>query len=114
MTAQSLFEHAGLALTDVRFTVRDISTAYALVREGMGVSLVLESNPPEDMRNLRALPLAPAVYREFGLVRSQAGQKSRAVSALWSTIDTIVGSTTNASTQPARPSVAKRSSRRLG
>lgn len=89
MNAQSLIEHAGLALTDVRFTVRDPATAHALVREGMGVTLVLASTLPEDMRGLRALPVAPAIYREFGLVRSRAGQNSRAVSALWSLVDSV-------------------------
>jgi DNA-binding transcriptional LysR family regulator len=100
-TPQSMFEQAGLALTDVRFRVRDISTAYALVREGMGVSLVLASTLPEDMRNLRVLPLTPAIHRELGLVRSQAGQKSRAVSALWATIDAII------KPAPKNPGLAK-------
>jgi DNA-binding transcriptional LysR family regulator len=92
VNAESLFEHAGVELVDVRFTVRDITTAHALVREGMGVSLMLASTLPEDMRNLRALPLMPAIYREFALVRSQAAQHSRAVSALWGMIDAAVSS----------------------
>jgi DNA-binding transcriptional LysR family regulator len=103
LNAESQFERAGLALTDVRFTVRDISTAYALVREGMGVALVLESGLPEDMRNLRALPVTPAIHREFGLVRSPAGEKSRAVAALWAMIDTTVKPTAVTNEQPAKP-----------
>jgi DNA-binding transcriptional LysR family regulator len=58
-----------------------------LVREGMGVSLVFASTLPEDMRNLQALPLMPAIHREFGLVRSPAGQTSKPVSALWNMIE---------------------------
>ncbi|GFZ87674.1 LysR family transcriptional regulator [Dyella caseinilytica] len=97
--AQSLMENAGHALTDVRFTVRDPSTAHALVREGMGVALVLASTLPEDMRNLRALPVVPAIHREFGLVRSQAGQHSPAASALWGMIDSTIRATTIADAQ---------------
>lgn len=79
----SLARKAGLALSDIRVTVRDWASACALVREGMGVAVVPESTLPADMRQLRALPLAPATRREFGLVRSAAGLQSPAVGALW-------------------------------
>jgi DNA-binding transcriptional LysR family regulator len=91
ITVQTLMEQAGLALTDVRFTVRDLSTAHALVREGMGLTLLLASTLPDDMRNLSALPVSPAIHREFGLVRSQAGLDSRAVTALWDMIGASIG-----------------------
>jgi len=83
VNGQRLVESAGLKLVDVRITVRDWASACALVREGMGVALVPASTLPDDMRNLRALPLTAGIHREFGLVRSQAGQNSRAVSAFW-------------------------------
>lgn len=79
----SLARKAGLELNDIRVTVRDWASACALVREGMGVAVVPESTLPSDMRQLRALPLAPAARREFGLVRSTAGRQSAAVGALW-------------------------------
>jgi DNA-binding transcriptional LysR family regulator len=83
VNGQRLVQDAGLELTDVRVTVRDWTSASALVREGMGLALVPESTLPQDMRNLRAIPLAPLIHREFGLVRSVAGQKSTAVTAFW-------------------------------
>lgn len=45
--ARTLAEAADLALTDVRMEVRDWASAIALVREGVGVSLVPESTLPE-------------------------------------------------------------------
>lgn len=83
----SLARQAGTNLTDVRVTVRDWTSACALVREGMGVALVPESTLPIDMQHLRALPLAPAIQREFGVVRSAAGKQSAAVGALWDHIE---------------------------
>nr|WP_036237066.1 LysR family transcriptional regulator [Massilia sp. JS1662] len=79
---QSLVERAGLRLPDIRVTVRDWASACMLVREGMGVALVPESTLPEDRRGLRVMQLAPPVYREFGLVCSEAGKASRPVQAL--------------------------------
>lgn len=83
VNALSLARHAGLALADVRVTVRDWASACALVREGMGVALVPESTLPQDMRGLRALPLVQPIEREFGLVRARAAAGSAAVAALW-------------------------------
>lgn len=83
MNGQSLAQQVGLDLTDIRVTVRDWTSACALVREGMGVAVVPESTLPPDMRSLRALPLTPAIHREFGLVQSNAAQASPAVAALW-------------------------------
>jgi DNA-binding transcriptional LysR family regulator len=66
----------------VRVTVRDWASACVLVREGMGVALVPESTLPEEQRGLRVMPLVPTIYREFGLVCSEAGKSSRPVQAL--------------------------------
>lgn len=82
MNGNSLMAQAGLALSDVRVTVRDWTSASVLVREGMGVALLPESTLPEERRGLCVLPLMPATHREFGLVCSQAGTASRPTQAL--------------------------------
>jgi DNA-binding transcriptional LysR family regulator len=79
--AQSLAAQAGVTLADVRVTVRDLASAAVLVREGLGVSVVPESALPQDQRGVRVMQLQPRVYREFGLVCSQAGRDSPAVQA---------------------------------
>lgn len=73
----SLAAQAGLALSDVRVTVRDLASAAVLVREGMGVSIIPESALPASTRGVRALPLQPPAWREFGLALSQAGSNAR-------------------------------------
>jgi DNA-binding transcriptional LysR family regulator len=80
--AQSLAGQAGLKLSDIRVTVRDLASAAVLVREGLGVSVIAESALPEDRRGLRVMQLQPPAYREFGLVCSEAGRASAAVQAL--------------------------------
>ncbi len=81
--AQRLAEHAGLALSDVRMTVRDWSSAFALIREGVGVSVVPASTLPENQRGFRVFELERPIYREFGLVCSDAGRNTPAVRALF-------------------------------
>lgn len=82
VNGQSLMAQAGLSLSDVRVTVRDWASACALVREGMGVALVPESTLPDERRGLRVMPLVSPIYREFGLVCSEAGKVSRSTQAL--------------------------------
>ncbi|KTS71697.1 LysR family transcriptional regulator [Pseudomonas oryzihabitans] len=82
VNGQSLMAKAGLRLSDVRVTVRDWASACALVREGMGVALVPESTLPDECRGLRVMPLVSPIYREFGLVCSEAGKVSRSTQAL--------------------------------
>jgi len=72
----SLMNKAGLTLSDVRVTVRDLASASVLVREGLGVALLPESALPPDRQGLRVLQLKEPVYREFGLVASAAGAAS--------------------------------------
>ncbi|MDD1014942.1 LysR family transcriptional regulator [Pseudomonas rubra] len=79
---QRLVQQAGLQLSNVRLTVRDWNTAFALVGEGMGVSIVPASTLPEDLRSLRVYDLDPPIYRRFGLVGSSADQPSPATQAL--------------------------------
>ncbi|MES2938538.1 MAG: LysR family transcriptional regulator [Pseudomonadota bacterium] len=75
----SLAAESGLALGDLRMSVRDWASAYTLVRENMGVTLVPRLTLPQDLRGLRVLSLAKPLYRFFGLACSQAGARSRAV-----------------------------------
>ncbi len=82
VNGRSLAQAAGLALADVRVTVRDWASAFALVREGMGVALVPESTLPAARQGVRVLPLAAPIHRDFGLVCSSAGAASPAVAAL--------------------------------
>lgn len=82
--AQSLAQQAGLTLSDVRVTVRDLASAAVLVREGLGVSVIPESALPPDRRGVRVMRLEPRAYREFGLVCSAAGRRSAAVQAFLS------------------------------
>lgn len=80
--AQSLAGQAGVTLSNIRVTVRDLASAAVLVREGLGVSVIPHSALPADQRGLRVMPLQPPAYREFGLVCSQTGRDSAAVQAL--------------------------------
>lgn len=77
----SLAAQAGLVLSDVRVTVGDLGSAAVLVREGMGVSIIPESALPASTRGVRALPLQPPAWREFGVAPSRAmrtGETARA------------------------------------
>jgi DNA-binding transcriptional LysR family regulator len=78
---QRLAEQAGVTLSDIRVTVRDLASAAVLVREGLGVTVLPESALPEDQRGLRVMQLQPRAYREFGLVCSAAGRDSAATQA---------------------------------
>jgi DNA-binding transcriptional LysR family regulator len=81
--SRRLFEEAGHTLSDVRISVRDWSTAFELIREGMGLSLVPESMLPAARQGLRVLNVATPMYREFGLVCSEAGRLSPTVHAFF-------------------------------
>lgn len=86
VNAGSVAEQAGLALCDVRATVTEWSSAFALVREGVGVTLAPELTLPENRRGLRVLPLAVPVRRRFGLAASRAAADTPAVRALFATL----------------------------
>lgn len=74
--ARSLMDAANLTLTDVRIEVRDWVSAIALVREGIGVSLVPESTLPENQKGLRTVQLDPPLYRRFGLMTAPGHELS--------------------------------------
>lgn len=67
----------------MRVKVRDWSSAFSLVREGVGLSLVPELALPADRKGLQVLQLERPIHRSFGLVASQAGAGSMAVKALF-------------------------------
>jgi DNA-binding transcriptional LysR family regulator len=80
--ARSLAADAGLHLMDVRVEVREWSSAFTLVRENIGVSLVPEMTLPANRQGLRVLPVTPRIDREFALVAAPGKKPSAAVQAL--------------------------------
>jgi DNA-binding transcriptional LysR family regulator len=85
-TAEKIIAEARLKLIDLRVSVRDWTSAFALVREGVGVTLVPELTLPENRQSLRVLELANPVYRRFGLV-SHAKANTKAVRAFFDMLD---------------------------
>ncbi|MES3675032.1 LysR family transcriptional regulator [Halomonas elongata] len=76
---QTIAQQQGITLNDVRLTVQDWDSAYSLIREGMGLSIVPFSTVPDDAHGLRILPLAEPLYREFGLVAAEPTSPPSAV-----------------------------------
>jgi DNA-binding transcriptional LysR family regulator len=82
VNARSLAADAGLQLLDVRVEVREWSSAFTLVREHVGVTLVPEMTLPANRKGLRIVPLTTPIHREFALVVPQGREPSTAVQAL--------------------------------
>lgn len=80
--ARSLGAAAGLSLRDIRVEVREWNSAYSLVREGVGVTLVPEMALPAQRSGLRVMPLTEPLHREFALVGSPTRAPSPATHAL--------------------------------
>lgn len=80
--ARTLAEATGFSLADVRMEVRDWASAIALVREGVGVSIVPESTLPEKRKGLRVARLDPSLFRQFGLAVAHGRKPSRTASLL--------------------------------
>lgn len=80
--AGALADAAGLSLADVRMEVRDWASAVALVREGVGVSLIPESTLPEKRKGLRVARFDPPLCRRFGLMAAPGRKPSRAAGLL--------------------------------
>ncbi|UXI03676.1 LysR family transcriptional regulator [Photobacterium sp. TY1-4] len=78
---RSLIEGEGLSLTNIRLEVKDWRTAFTLIGEGIGVSIVPASTLPEEPYNMRIYPLSSPFYRCFGLVCSEQGKNSPATQA---------------------------------
>lgn len=80
--ARSLAIDAGLQLHDVRVEVREWSSAFTLVRENIGVTVVPEMTLPTQRQGLRVLPMTPRIDRAFALVAASNQTPSAAVQAL--------------------------------
>lgn len=87
--AQSVAQDAGIAIADVRATVQDWSSAFTLVREGLGVSLVPALTLPDNRRGLRVLRLATPLFRSFALAASKQAADSAPVLALFSMLRSL-------------------------
>lgn len=87
--AQSVAQDAGIAIADVRATVQDWSSAFTLVREGLGVSLVPALTLPDNRRGLRVLRLATPLFRSFALAASEQAADSAPVLALFSMLRSL-------------------------
>ena len=72
----------GCSLRDVRVEVREWSSAFTLVRENIGVTLVPEMTLPSHRQGLRVVPVHPRIDREFALVAASNKTPSAAVQAL--------------------------------
>lgn len=82
VNARSLGGDAGLVMRDVRVQVREWSSAFSLVREGVGVTLVPEMTLPVQRQGLHVLPLSVPIHREFALVYPPNRSPSAAADAL--------------------------------
>lgn len=76
VTAEQVVAAERLTLRDLKVSVRDWSSAFALVREGVGVALVPELTLPDNRQGLRVLQLARPIYRNFGLVSHDPANKA--------------------------------------
>lgn len=81
VNARSLAADAGLQLADVRVQVREWNSAFSLVREQLGVTLVPQSTLPKQRQGLRVLPLSTAIEREFALVTAPGREPDELVLA---------------------------------
>ncbi|MGC5701366.1 LysR family transcriptional regulator [Pseudomonas sp. NFXW11] len=81
VNARSLAAEAGMPLADVRIEVREWNSAFSLVREGLGVTLVPQSTLPEQRQGLRVLPLSHAIERQFALVAAPGRECCEVVQA---------------------------------
>lgn len=92
--ARSLAAEAGSQLQDVRVEVREWSSAFTLVRENLGVTLVPEMTLPAERQGLRVITLQPRIERVFSLVLPAGQTPSAAVQALLDLLaDTAVAAT---------------------
>ncbi|KPH01310.1 LysR family transcriptional regulator [Pseudomonas sp. RIT-PI-q] len=80
--AGSLAIDAGLQLHDVRVEVREWSSAFTLVRENIGVTVVPAMTLPTQRQGLCVLPVSPRIDREFALVAASNKTPSAAVQVL--------------------------------
>ncbi|KAA8741618.1 LysR family transcriptional regulator [Pseudomonas koreensis] len=91
--ARSLAAEAGLQLQDVRVEVREWSSAFTLVRENLGVTLVPEMTLPAERQGLRVIALQPRIERVFSLVLPAGQTPSATVQALLDLVAETAGAT---------------------
>ncbi|WP_460353609.1 MULTISPECIES: LysR family transcriptional regulator [unclassified Pseudomonas] len=91
--ARSLAAEAGLQLQDVRVEVREWSSAFTLVRENLGVTLVPEMTLPAERQGLRVIALQPSIERVFSLVLPAGQTPSATVQALLDLVAETAGAT---------------------
>jgi len=87
VNARSLAAEAGIPLADVRVEVREWNSAFSLVRERLGVTLVPQSTLPVQREGLRVLELSTGVEREFALVAAPGRESSALVQAFLSSLE---------------------------
>lgn len=74
------------ATMNVTYEVRDLATLFAMIREGLGVSMVPELLLTQVPSDLMAIRVTPAVQREIGLAHPTGTLLSRPVQTLRETI----------------------------
>lgn len=76
------FAQAGVA-PDIRHDAQQVTSLLALVRAGLGVTILADLATPEHHPGLAKVPLDPAAPREIVLARSAGTPSSEAVAAFW-------------------------------
>ena len=80
------FAH-GEQVPEIRHTVQQITSILALVRIGLGVSIIAERALPETHANVCVIPLSPNAPRSVYFARMRGGVRSAAVGALWNIVE---------------------------
>lgn len=52
---------------NIQYEVRDMTTILAMIREGLGWTIVPEKALPHSLENVAAIPLSPTVWRNIGI-----------------------------------------------
>ncbi len=76
------FAKAGLE-PDVKHNIQQITSILAMVRTGMGVSIIAEMAMPSSHQDVAVVPLFPEMPRSINLVRKEGSFASRAAELFW-------------------------------
>lgn len=68
---------------DVKHNIQQITSILALVRAGMGVSIIAEMAVPSSHNGVAVVPLSPQMPRAINLVRKEGTFASRAAELFW-------------------------------
>ncbi len=77
---RAIFRDACVAF-QAQFEIGDVSTILAMVREGLGISIVPRMSLPNDVQGIAALHLEPPAYRQLALGVLSLASASPAVAA---------------------------------